>query len=224
MDTDTQADIQAALENLVDAKTYVCVPAVRSIQSGDYRIGRYGKMGEVSAISRALYQDLNAFRDWQKSTGSPYSSFFAVFENESFSEEEFETALWKELSHLCGHDGPNSKWDPSFSSNPEDQNFCPSIGGEAYFVVGLHPGSSRKARQFDYPTIVFNLYDQFEELDRRGMYEGVVKANRKREIAAHGSINPMVEKYGDKWEAIQFSGKQNDSQWKCPFHHLHSEK
>ena len=52
-----------------------------------------------------------------------------------------------------------------------------------------------------------------------GYAQGVVNyENRKRDLAFQGSVNPMVEKYAEKWESVQFSGKNNPPEWKCPFH------
>ena len=39
--------------------------------------------------------------------------------------------------------------------------------GEAFFVVGQHPGASRTARRYTRPTLIFNLHDQFEGFGRR---------------------------------------------------------
>lgn len=84
-------------------------------------------------------------------------------------------------------------------------------------MVGLHPKSSRKARRFTIPALIFNLYDQFEQLDEETEFYPMVKTNRKRDIAFQGSVNPMVERYAEEWESIQFSGKDNPPEWKCPF-------
>ena len=47
----------------------------------------------------------------------------------------------------------------------------------------------------------------------------MVKTIRKRELEFQGSVNPMVEKHSETWEAIQFSGNNNSDNWKCPFQH-----
>lgn len=33
----------------------------------------------------------------------------------------------------------------------------------------------------------------------------------------------MAVQFGEKWESIQFSGRQNSKDWKCPFQHLRPE-
>lgn len=187
----------------------------------------YPAFGSGKAAER-LYADLLHFKNKQRRTQSPFYSFWAVFEDsEVTSEDEFEQKLWLELSAVhafevkkCAEDGVELKWDPKFSLDPHDKNFCFSVGGDAYFLVGMHPHSSRKARQFPYPILIFNLYAQFEELFQKNTFEPMVKTNRLREMKFQGNINPMVEKHGQEWESIQFSGKNNDNQWKCPFQRM----
>jgi len=48
------------------------------------------------------------------------------------------------------------EWDAVVSSNPSNEKFAFSFGGKAFFLVGMHPKSSRKARRFKYPAIAFN--------------------------------------------------------------------
>jgi FPC/CPF motif-containing protein YcgG len=131
------------------------------------------------------------------------------------TEEEFESVMWKELSHLSASPAEASRWDPRFSSDPADKNFCFSFGGDAFFLVGMHPRSSRLARRFPFPTVVFNLFDQFEALG--SAYEPMVKLNRRRDRLFQGSVNPTVERWADKWESIQYSGRDNPPDWECPF-------
>ena len=207
------------IQNLVRQKNYPCVAAIAAMATKDYQLETYSGFG--TGISNArIAKDLLGFRDEYQRTKSAYLSFFAIFEDMAeLSEEEFEAAMWKELSCMTSVEGISQKWDPQFSSDPADKNFCFSLDGTAFFVVGLHPKSSRKSRQFPVPTLVFNVYDQFRELQKHGRYEPMVQVNRKRDIAFQGSANPMAEIHGDDWESIQFSGKANGAEWKCPFHH-----
>ena len=217
------ADYQVldAIEKLITAPNYPCGPAVASLQKDQYMIGVYKGFG-LGQQTSSLYKDLLYFSQCQKSSCAPYMSFWAVFDESVSGESEFEDSLWKELSFLSSNEHSFVPWDPNFSSDPNDKNFCFSLGGDAFFVVGVHPQSSRLARQFPWPAIVFNLYVQFEELNRKGIYENIVKQNRNREMKFQGSLNPMVELHGDHWEAIQFSGQSNPPTWKCPFHRKES--
>ena len=213
-------EVKTAIRDLVRAKDYPCVPAILSLENNQTLIGLYSDFGSGSSAPN-LYRDLIGFRDFQKSSNLPYLSYWAVYMDEPMmSETEYETHMWQELSALSSAEDVSVPWDPNFSSNPEDPNFTISLGGDGFFIVGLHSQSSRKARRFKWPAMVFNLYEQFEELDRSGKYESTVEKNRSREMKYQGSLNPMVAKHGDKWEAIQFSGKENPDTWKCPFHRL----
>lgn len=206
-------NVGAAIDALLGESGYPCTPAQSAFAKDEYLMGVYEDFGSGS---RDMLNDLLYFRERLKKTDSLFLSFFAVYLSPHPSDEtEYEATMWKELSNLSKKD--HAPWDKAFSSDPASKRFCVSYGGDAFFTVSIHPSSSRKARTFSYPAIVFNLFDQFEELERRGLYESTVLANRKRDLAFQGSINPMVEQYADIWESIQFSGKNNSPEGKCPF-------
>src|SRR5690606_16550536 len=147
-----------------------------------------------------------------------FESFIAVFPDmDIVSEIEFENLLWRQLQFL--HEKDSMDWDPAVSDNPEDPNFSFSIGGKAFYVVGLHPKASRKARKAPYPTLVFNLHSQFEKLREMGVYEKIRDKIRERDTALQGGINPVLEDFGKSSEARQYSGRAVEKAWKCPFHH-----
>ena len=228
-DLQTAGAVGSYLSSLITQKNYPCVAAVQALFKKDYRIGIYGELGRGSR-NRELGQDLMYFLHEQRRTHSEYLSLVAVFpeislpeaagESPTDPETNFENKLWRELSFLTSQPEANDMvWDPDFSSDPRSPRFCFSWGGKAFFVVGIHGQSSRVARRFPFPALVFNVYDQFKQLAEDGRYAPMVKTNRRRDVAFQGSVNPMVEKYGETWEAIQFSGKENSSEWRCPFHH-----
>lgn len=213
--------VQIEIKKLLGQPDYPCVAAIQGLNKDEFRVGIYSQLG-TGIQAKSLVQDLLAFQKEQLQSGALFLTFWAIFPEGKFEDEtSFESALWRELTYLVKNDSPGTPWDPHFSSDPAQTKFCFSIGGHAYFVVGLHPRSSRLARQFPLPVLIFNLYQQFEELDRRGQFYPMVKIIRKREIKFQGQINPMVKKHGDKWEAIQFSGKNNPDDWKCPFGKTH---
>ncbi len=132
------------------------------------------------------------------------------------SEDVFEKALWAFLQRI--HNIDKSPWDSTVSQNPEDKTFSFSAGGKAFYIVGLHPGSSRKARRFDKPALVFNLHEQFERLREAGQYSHMKGLIKRRDKVFSGSSNPMLEDFGEISEAVQYSGMSHDVSWKCPFH------
>ena len=68
---------------------------------------------------------------------------------------------------LHDRDAPLHDWDPAVSSNPDDPHFSFSFAGHAFFIIGLHPGSTRLARQFPWPTLVFMPYIAFIDTTQR---------------------------------------------------------
>jgi uncharacterized protein len=133
------------------------------------------------------------------------------------SEREFEAALWQRLRAIHAIDRSSYRWDDSVSDDPASPNFSMSIGGKAFYVVGLHPAASRRARRFRCPALVFNLHSQFERLRADGRYEKLRQAIVRRDIAYDGTANPMLAVHGASPEARQYSGRQVDVDWACPF-------
>ena len=215
--TDSDRDTYQAIGSLLSDRNYPCIAAIRSFAHGDFVVGSYPGFGSGRS-SQDIAQDLKYFLKKQASSQSSYFTYFAQFKGgDDLTESEFENALWHELSCIASLSG--ASWDPTFSDNPEDKNFCFSFEGKAFFVVGLHPNASRKARKFRQPLLIFNLYDQFKQLMIEGKYDAMVKVNREKDRKFQGSVNPMAEKYAESWESIQFSGSENPSNWKCPFQH-----
>ncbi len=139
----------------------------------------------------------------------------------AMSERAFERALWRRLQSLHAIDRLQFDWDPDVSCDPDSPHFSMSLGGKAFFVVGLHPGSSRPARRFRQPALVFNLHSQFEQLRADGRYEKLREAIIARDVAFSGSPNPMLAVHGEHSQARQYSGRRVGANWACPFHALH---
>lgn len=107
--------------------------------------------------------------------------------------------------------------DHRVSVDPDDPHFSLSFGGEAFFVVGLHPHASRPARRFERPALIFNLHDQFEQLRAAGIYDRMRETIVARDVALAGEPNPMLAPHGTISEARQYSGRAVDDDWICPF-------
>ncbi|KYG62845.1 hypothetical protein AZI87_16375 [Bdellovibrio bacteriovorus] len=211
------SQVESDIHNLISQKNYPCIAAVQALFKKELIFDTYSSFGSGES-ARTLAANLIAFKEKQRSQKIQNLTYFAIFPQDSVnSEEEFEMKLWNELSAMWNHPNIAGNWDPTFSDNPEDKNFCFSLDGSAYFVVGLHPLSSRLSRRLPYPALVFNLYSQFHELQEQGLYQPMIKLNRQRDERFQGSVNPMAELHNDVWEAIQFSGRANSSDWKCPF-------
>ncbi|HLU81419.1 MAG TPA: guanitoxin biosynthesis heme-dependent pre-guanitoxin N-hydroxylase GntA [Flavobacteriaceae bacterium] len=176
----------------------------------------YDELGTRNT-ARQLLKDLSVYLSSYDFQSKNFFSFIAVFnEEKQFTEEEFENALWFQLRYL--HQLDDIPWDKSVSDNPEDDDFSFSLLGKAFYIVGMHPHSSRKARQSPLPALVFNLHEQFEKLREMGVYHKVRDRIRKRDLELQGSINPMLKDFGEESEAKQYSGRKVGKEWKCPFH------
>lgn len=137
------------------------------------------------------------------------------------SEDQFDALMWQRLQAISDFDATLHQWDRRVSCDPSHSDFSFSIKEEAFYIIGLHPGSSRKSRRFKHPALVFNPHDQFEKLRETEKYSAMKDTVRKRDKAFSGSVNPMLADFGESSEAFQYSGRVYDKEWKCPFvsHH-----
>ena len=148
-----------------------------------------------------------------------FVSFAVIFAgSKPISEEQFEVALWDRIQSLSDKDEwRGQRPDERVSHDPDDPHFSLSFGGEAFFVVGLHPNASRPARRFQHPTMIFNLHDQFELLREQNRYQPLKSAILDRDRKLAGSINPMLAEFGTISEARQYSGREVPEDWSCPY-------
>jgi FPC/CPF motif-containing protein YcgG len=134
------------------------------------------------------------------------------------NEIEFERRLWQQLQRLHELDELAESWDPTVSDDPEHAEFAFSFASRALFVVGLHPASSRLARRFRWPALVFNPRAQFERLRVEGTFERLRTVVRERDLDLQGTLNPNLADFGEQSEARQYSGRATEAEWRCPFH------
>lgn len=155
---------------------------------------------------------------YQDGPGLFRSLAFVFAEDEGLDEPQFEAHMWDRIQSLADKDAwLEQPYDERVSSDPDDPHFSLSFGGEAFFVVGMHPRASRPARRFDRPVMVFNLHDQFEQLREQQRYEKIRETILSRDVELAGSINPMLARHGEASEAQQYSGRLIKGEWECPF-------
>ncbi len=165
-----------------------------------------------------LYKFIENFRG----TASTLHSAAVIFKRPDIQDEEsFDTLLWKKLESLRLLDEKRFSYDKRVSADPLSPDFSFSLGEEAFFIIGLHPASSRIARKFKYPVLVFNPHAQFEHLRNSGLYGKMKDIVRQRDRKYSGSINPMLSDFGNSSEIYQYSGRQYDDSWKCPLQQPH---
>ncbi len=197
---------------------YPCTGAISVFAQKGYRFGLFPKLACDNAV-RAVCHDLYEFCHEFPIIDDQLITFIAMFRGPAIeSEQHFEDLLWSQLQAMHAIDSDFFAWDKSVDSDPMNNNFSFSIGGRAMFVIGMHPKASRLARTARYPTMVFNLHEQFERLRARGKFETMKQIIRAREMACQGSINPMLKNFGESSEANQYSGRAVSGNWPCPFH------
>lgn len=201
-------------------ENFSCVGAKAAINGNLFRVGFYDEMN-APETNRLLARDLKMFAEEQSAATSNYASFAAIFGAARFENETiWEASLWTQLKNLHEIDRRDFEWDARVSSDPDDPNFSFSFAETGFFIVGLHPQSSRLARRFSRAAMVFNPHAQFERLRQTEHYKRLQKTIRMREIKLQGSINPNLSDFGSASEARQYSGRAVEKQWKCPFHAL----
>lgn len=212
----TIQEIEEKFHTFIIDQDHPCVMAQSVFKLHDYHLKTYSSLGTEES-AKLIVKDLQHYLDQYDFESHNYETFIAVFPDAEISNElEFEELLWDQLKFI--HKMDKSDWDESVSRDPEDSNFSFSICSQAFYIVGMHPKSSRLARRAPYPTLVFNLHAQFEKLREMGAYEKVRDMIRERDIEFEGSINPVLKDFGEESEARQYSGRNVDESWKCPFH------
>ena len=194
-----------------------CIMSKTIFSSKNYQLQTYKGLGSKTAAKK-IVADLKNYLDGYDFSTNDFFSFLAVFEDASdYSETAFEALLWEQLQHI--HNIDHKNWDSAVSNNPKDKTFSFSILGTAFYIVGMHPNSSRNARKSPKPTLVFNLHWQFEKLREMGVYDRIRDTIRKRDLEKNGSVNPMLVDFGNRSEAPQYSGRAVGDNWECPFKH-----
>jgi len=201
----------------VTQSNYPCLGAKASINASTYRFATYEKMASPAATA-GLARDLCAFAAERPLMESEYATFVALFDDASCDELTFEHRLWAQLQGLRDLEGPAYPYDAAVSADTESPRFAFSFAKTAFFVVGMHPQSSRLARRFLFPALVFNAHAQFDALRAKGLYERFKLKVRERDLALQGSSNPNLSEFGERSEARQYSGRPVEESWKCPFH------
>ena len=202
--------------NFLSNKAFPCVAAKDAMAKGNIKLFVADNIAcpkDDKAILNFMYRFTNFYR---KSGKGFYSAAVIFKQPEIINEEMFDALLWQRLIALRSLDALQYPYDSRVEANPKDSNFSFSLMEEAYFIVGLNPMSSRPARRFKYATLVFNPHAQFEAMKKDARYEKMKTIVRKRDISFSGSVNPMLTDFGEASEVYQYSGKNYDSQWKCP--------
>lgn len=212
------SDEEAALVGLIECIDFPCVGAKSALATDNLRI----------ECARSIASDVDDVRIHDMLVGwgavdrpdslAFYSFAVAFAAPRDLDEVGFERAMWDRLSALTAIDRARGyAHNSDYSDDPQDPNFALSFAGRAYFVVGLHPKASRRARRARSPVMVFNLHDQFSRLRQEDRYERMREVILARDAAFDHRPNPMIARHGETSEARQYSGRAVGKDWVCPF-------
>ena len=165
------------------------------------------------------------FVDQYRAADHGFHSIAIIFKEPTISDEEsFDFFVWERLQSLSDLDSKFYMYDPRVEQDVTSPHFSYSLKEEAFYIIGLHPASSRLARKFKYPTLVFNPHSQFEKLRELNQYSKMQHVVRNRDIIYSGSVNPMLADFGKSSEVFQYTGRAYPEGWKCPLNLKHASK
>ena len=216
--------LKEAYIDFINQKTFPCIGAKAALAKEQVHCMIAGSMA-CPADDTAILDFLYDFTDSYRKAGNLFHSAAIIFDGPgNISETIFETLLWQRLQSISNLDAANFSYDSRVSSNTTSPDFSFSLKEEAFFILGLHPSSSRPSRRFAYPTLVFNPHAQFEEMKATNKYQMMKLAVRKKDMIFSGSINPMLNDHGDSPETCQYSGKNYSTPLQCPLKINHANK
>ena len=215
---DLEHPLAGHFRRFIDERDFPCVGAKSALRASRLEI-MVARDITSSWDDLRIYPSLLAFAHGYAAEPVLFQSFAVVFDGPlDIGEATFEQALWQRVQSLTEKDVHRRQIpDARVSPDPNDPHFSLSFGGQSFFVVGLHPNASRRARRFERPTLVFNLHDQFERLRADGRYEKLRAQILARDDAYSGGINPMLSRHGEASEARQYSGRVVGEAWEAPF-------
>lgn len=210
-------EIIEAYKAFIGNKIFPCIAARAALASQHIQCMVADTMA-CPKDDKAILDFLYHFIDNYRTTTTNFHSAAIIFKNpKDCNEEEFDRLLWQRLQALSDLDAENYDYDHRVDSDPASAHFSFSLKQEAFFILGLHPGTNRPSRKFSYPTLAFNPHQEFEKLRVTHHYEPMKEVVRKRDLLYSGSINPMLKDFGEASEATQYSGRYYSSDWQCPF-------
>jgi len=210
-------EMKASFTAFVADTAFPCLGAKAALNSGSQILRVYQELGARQCAAKVA-RDLEAFVFSEVRRTHAFATFVAMFrEPRALGERQFEELLWLALQQLHEIDAIRHAWNSKVSSDTANALFAFSFASEPLYVVGLHGGSSRHARRFPWPTLVFNPHEQFERLRQEGKWTKMQQTIRQRDVALQGSTNPMLSDFGERSEALQYSGRAVDADWRPPF-------
>lgn len=212
--TSDRGTLIEGFRSFVAAQSFPCVGAKSALSRNRIEFQVCNRLGSDES-THVIRDNLVRFSARHPDPGNNPTSLVIIFREQVAGEDDFHNRLWMQLQAIHDLDISEHPWASGVSDDPDSAEFSFSVASRAFFVVGLHPRSSRLARRAPRPTLVFNFHDQFEGLRTSGRYEKLQAAIRERDVALQGNINPVLARFGEASEALQYSGRVASG---CPFH------
>ncbi|MEU9123155.1 guanitoxin biosynthesis heme-dependent pre-guanitoxin N-hydroxylase GntA [Streptomyces sp. NPDC048506] len=214
---DTTRTLRAELERFIHTHEFSCLGARAALRRNTLTHRHYRSMGDAASAAenhRDLVDYVGTVRPLL--SDQSFRTFVATFDEPGLVDElAFEERIWQHLQLMHDIDSRTHGLDRGASSDPGQPNFGFHTGGHAFFVVGMHPGSSRASRRFAVPAIAFNSLAQFVLMGEK--FYSMQGAIRRREAKNNGSVNPSFTRYEYEQPARHFSGRFTEEDWKCPY-------
>lgn len=208
----------------LEKEDFPCVAAKDALHKNNLQILEAMHIG-CPADDRKILDFIYQFTHTYRSSEKGFHSAAVVFTAPSdVDENTFDSMLFARLAALRKLDAEKFKHDPRVSDDPNSPDYSFSLMEEAFFIIAMHPKSSRPARNFSHAVMVFNPHAQFEKMKRTEQYNKMKKIVRKRDVELAGSVNPMLNDFGSGSEVYQYSGKVYNETAKCPMMHIPAKK
>lgn len=219
--TITEPDLCERFLAFLSGATYPCVGAKSALARGSIETHEFGTLGD-SNNDQPILDGISRFVAMVEASAHEsdiVNSYVAIFRGPvNMSEFRFESLMWSQLWRIHKLDVlAGKKVADDVSSDTDSPRFSLSMAGHPFFLIGLHPHASRLARRFSHPVMVFNSHRQFEKLKKDGRYAKMQAATRARDVKLQGSVNPNLADFGQASEARQYSGREVEDGWRCPF-------
>ena len=223
--------IQTEFEQMIKDADYPCICAKTAIYANQHKFvvtdsNNYDEMS-LQFIQFMIEQQTQ----WKKSQNATiFTTFIVCFADIKHADiYEFETFLFNILEYLHNFEARYkltriNMSKPLIDKDSKLHSLSFNFFERSFFVAGLSPHSQRKARNFKYPTLVFNALNQFDLMYNE--YDTIKKIICKRESNFDGNHNPMIDLMPYFGEAIAFSGRQildSTQTWICPLWWLSSQ-
>lgn len=171
-----------SFQEFIKSAEFPCVGAKSALARDALTMFKAG-MIDTPVKDVDIHQALRAFSESLDMDSPVVRSFVVIFGGPGdLAEEGFEKMLWNRLQCLHNLDVvAGAAWSADVDPDPASPHFSLSVGGEPFFVIGLHPNASRPARRFSKPALVFNSHAQFEKLREDGRFDKMKTIIRERD-------------------------------------------